>query len=168
MRAHTHTHIHHFYQHPPGKCTLVCHNWAFKSKYTPTLPAGLFVRPAWYLECRRRVMKVADTVILHYFFMSVNPAVCCHRKVPSSIESDSPRKGFSPPFITIIVSTIIHEWRGCMWLCVGVWVSEWVPTCLCSCLCVFLCAHVCEQPCTVRACESQSDLLCVISEDRIL
>lgn len=59
-------------------------------------------------------MKVADSAILHYFFMSVNPVVYCHREIPSWIESDSPREAFSPPFLTIIVSTIIHEWRGCM------------------------------------------------------
>lgn len=47
-------------QHSPGNCILVCHNvsWntcdecssGLQSKYTPTLPAGLFVQPACYLD----------------------------------------------------------------------------------------------------------------------
>lgn len=39
-------------------------------------------------------------------------AARCHRKAPSSIESDSPRQAFLATFfffITIIVSAIIHE-----------------------------------------------------------
>lgn len=58
--THSRSYVFFALQHSPGKRQLVCHSvsWnvcdesssGFQSKCTPTVPAGLFVQPAWYLD----------------------------------------------------------------------------------------------------------------------
>ncbi len=100
------------------------------------------------LGCRWSVMEVVNIMIIHYLFVPVNPVVCCYRKVPSLIGHNSTCKAFSPPFITIIVSTItiIHECklRRCVivyvCVCVCLWVGAYVLVLIS--VCVPACAHV--------------------------
>lgn len=122
-----------------------------QSKCTPTLPAGLFVQPACYLDAGARWWRWCEFSL----FFWVRLTRWC---IVSLTENDSPRNAFSPLFITVVLSSITHEWSVCVWMSGQL---GWVSGCLVH-ACMYLAsvfAYVREQPHS----DMDVNLMCIIS-----